>query len=77
MSTDTLAATASNAIVWLAGRLSSPRRSPMPLASVRGQLAAMVQTPYGATLVCAVGGVIIAHAVRTAWAEIYRRTFAR
>lgn len=62
---------------WLAARLAAPRRVPVPASDVRAHLAAMVQSPYGAALLSAMGLVLVIHAVRSAWFDIDHRWFTR
>jgi hypothetical protein len=75
MSAAALEAVAWKLSTWVAARLTAPRRTPLPMSGVRGQLAAIFHSPHGAALLTAIAIFVIVHVVRSAWLDVYRRWY--
>jgi hypothetical protein len=64
-------------LIWLAARLCAPRRCPLPLSGVRGQIEALLHSRQGMVVLAAIGVLLLVQGVRSAWWDVYGRWYGR
>jgi hypothetical protein len=74
---DALQTVAHKLSIWLAARLSAPRRFPMPLSEVRAHIEALFHSRLAVAMLCAFALALAVHGVRSAWWDVYGRWYRR
>ena len=77
MSAQALEAAAWKMTAWISGRIAARVPRAFPVSGLRGQLSGLLHSRQTAAMVAAVSLMLVIHAVRSAWFDIYGRWYSR